>query len=174
MDKWDVPVQLPDALIETLRQLLDDGDKYQFAIGDFISEVLVEFDQIKRSDLIKQMADRTGADRSTLRDRHNVAKFYPQDVRVSYDMLSYSQLRACKAAGDEWERYAKWAQKHLPAPVAMIRQRIKHNGDDAPYWISRWARMQNISRLIVSDPDAPEKVKKVCRLVARHPNDNNN
>jgi hypothetical protein len=160
-------VQLGDEIIEALRQPLDDGDRYQFAVGDFISEILEEFDHIKRSDLIKQMADRTGADRSTLRDRHNVAKFYPKETRKEYDMLSYSQLRACKAAGDEWRKYAEWAVKHLPAPVAMIRARIKSNGDNEPYWISRWARMQNIARLIVADADAPEKIKKVCRLVAK-------
>ncbi len=164
----DAPVLLPDALIETLRQLLDDAESYQWATGDFIMDVLVEFDQIKRSDLIKQMADRTGADRSTLRDRHNVAKFYPKVIRKEYDMLSYSQLRACKAAGDEWRKYAEWAVSHLPAPVAMIRARINSNGDNEPYWISRWARMQNIARLITADAAAPEKVKKVCRLVERH------
>ena len=83
MEGWikGCAVQLPDAVIESLRQLLDDSDSYQFAVGDLINDVLVEFDQIKRSDLIKQMADRTGADRSTLRDRHNVAKFYPKVIR---------------------------------------------------------------------------------------------
>ena len=130
-------------------------------------DVLVEFDQIKRSDLIKQMAVRTGADRSTLRDRHLMSRFYPEAVRVLYDMLSYSQLRACKAAGPEWERYAKWAAGHLPAPVAMIRERIRNNGHDQPPWISRWARMQNIARMIAADKAAPEKVKKVCRLVIK-------
>lgn len=160
-------VQLPDEAIEHLRQLLDDAEGYQWATGDFISDMIAEFPEVTRSDLIKQMADRTGADRSTLRDRHNMAKFYPYKVRHEFDMLSYSQLRACKAAGDQWRRYARWAMTHLPAPVAMIRARIKNNGDDEPYWISRWARMQNIARMIAADESAPDKIKKVCRLVVR-------
>ncbi len=161
-------VQLPEQVIESLRQLLDDGDNFQWATGRFIRDVLDEFPQVKRSDLVKQMADRTGADRSTLRDRHNVAKFYPPEIQQEFDMLSYSQMRACKAAGeDNWREYAEWAAGHLPAPVAMIRQRIKNNGHDDPYWISRWARMQNIARLIAADEGAPEKVKKVCQAVLR-------
>jgi hypothetical protein len=34
--------------------------------------------------------------------------------------------------------------------------------------------MQNIARLITADKDAPEKVKKVCRLVTRQVADNRN
>ncbi len=160
-------VHLPDGLIETLRQLLDDGDKHQFIVGDFICDVLIEFPEVKRSNLIKQMADRTGADRSTLRDRHNCASFFPKEIRQEFDMLSYSQMRACKAAGDKWRKYAEWAAGHLPAPVAMIRRRIKNNGHDEPYWISRWARMQNIARLMVVDPAVPPKVKLVCQAVLK-------
>jgi len=97
LDKRDVPVVvLPEQVIEVLRQLLDDGDKHQFNVGDFITDVIAEFPQVQRAELIRQLADRTGADRSTIRDRHNMAEFYPKDVRQEFDMLSYSQLRACK------------------------------------------------------------------------------
>jgi hypothetical protein len=163
----DAPVVLPEQVIEALRQLLDDGESYQWATGDFIIDVLDEFPQVARSNLIKQMADRTGSDRSTLRDRHNVARFYPQEIRKEFDMLTWSQLRACKAAQGEWRTYAEWAAKNMPAPVAVIRARIKNNGDDQPAWVHRWDSMQGLARMIAEDREAPEKIKKVCRLVLR-------
>jgi len=162
-----VNIQLPEQVIETLRQLIDDGDKHQFTVGDFICDVMDEFPEVTRADLIRQMADRTGADRSTLRDRHNVARFYPPKVRKEFDMLTWSQLRACKAAGDEWREYAEWAMDNMPAPVAVIRARIKNNGDDQPYWIARWDRMQSLATLLVDDLDCPEVVRRVAAVVLR-------
>jgi len=160
-----VPVVLPEQVIEALRQLLDDGDRHQFVVGDFICDVLDEFPEVSRSDLIIQMADRTGANRSTLRDRHNVARFYPEEVRKEFDMLTWSQFRACKSAGDSWREYMEWAAANMPAPVAVIRARIKNNGHDEPAWVHRWEGMQRLAGMIVDDTEAPKKVKELCELV---------
>ncbi len=159
-----VPVVLPDQLIETLRQLLDDGEAYQWATGRFICDALDEFPDVNRSELIIQMADRTGANRSTLRDRHNMAKFYPAEVVVQYDMLSYSQLRACKSAGDEAHQYLEWATNNLPAPVAVIRARIDNNGHDQPAWVHRWEAVQRLAQQIADDQDAPWEIRLLARL----------
>ena len=142
-----------------MRQLLNDSDSFQFAIGDLVTDVLAEFPEIKRADLLKQLADRTGADRSTLRDRHNCAKFYPQEIRKEFDMLTYSQLRACKSAGTEWRQYAEWAMGHMPAPVAVIRARIKNNGHDQPAWVHRWESLLGIAKQIAADDTAPEGLR---------------
>ncbi len=161
-------VSLPDQVIETLRQLLDDGDYHQFTVGDFIIDVLDEFPNIPRADVIRQLADRTGSDRSTLRDRHNVARFYPKEVRQEFDMLTWSQLRACKVAGPEWREYAEWAAGHMPAPVAVIRARIKNDGNDKPAWEYRWDSMQRIAGQLVEDTEAPKRVRKLARLVIKY------
>ena len=171
------PVVLPEQVIEALRQLLDDGESYQWATGRFICDVIEEFPQINRADLIKQMADRTGVDRSTLRDRHNMAKFYSPEVQHEFDMLSYSQLRAAKSAGDNWREYAEWAAANLPAPVAVIRARIDNNGHDQPAWVHRWEAVQRLAGQIAEDREAPEGIKKVCRLVQKtedHPKNQDN
>ena len=161
-------VQLPEQVIEALRQLLNDGDRHQFIVGDFICDVLDEFPNVHRSELIRQMADRTGANRSTLRDRHDVARFYPQEVRKEFDMLTWSQLRACKSAQEDWREYAEWAAANMPAPVAVIRARIKNNGHDQPAWVHRWEGMQRLAGQIADDREAPAKIRKVCRLVCTH------
>lgn len=160
---------LPEQVIEALRQLLEDGDNFRWATGRFICDVIEEFPTITRSELIRQMADRTGADRSTLRDRHNMAKFYPPEVQREFDMLTWSQLRACKSAGTEWRTYAEWAAANMPAPVAVIRARIKNNGDDQPAWVHRWDSMKGLAAMIADDREAPEKIKKLCRLVTKYP-----
>jgi len=158
-------VNLPEQVIEQLRQLLDDSESYQWATGDFICDVLDEFPNVTRPDLIRQMADRTGSDRSTLRDRHNVARFYTPKVRKEFDMLTWSQLRACKAAGSEWREYAEWAAGHMPAPVAVIRARIKNNGHDKPAWVYRWDSMRRLAGLLADDSDCPEVVTMIARNV---------
>lgn len=160
-------VQLPEQVIEALRQLLDDGETYQWATGRFICDVLDEFPNEKRSDLIIQMADRSGADRSTLRDRHNMAKFYPVAVQKEFDMLTWSQFRACKSAGDDAHEYLEWAANNLPAPVAVIRARIKNNGHDQPAWVHRWEAVQRLAAMIVGDTEAPDEIREVARLVSQ-------
>ena len=168
MANRDVPVvdiQLPDIIIEDFRQMLDEGDKHQFNVGDFIVVILEEFPTFPRAEIIKQLADRTGSDRSTLRDRHNMAQFFPPAVRREFDMLTYSQLRACKSAGDQWREYAEWAMDNMPAPVAVIRARVKNNGDDQPHWINRWDRVVELARLLVNDIDAPSIVRKSSQVV---------
>ena len=164
--KRDVPVmQLPEQLIEAFRQLLDDGEAYQWAVGDFITDAIAEFPGIERAELIRSLADRTGADRSTLRDRHNMARFYPKEVRREYDMLTYSQLRACKSAGDRWREYADWAADNMPAPVAVIRARVKNNGHDQPAWVHRWESLYGIAQQIKDDTAAPFAVRAAASAV---------
>ena len=153
---------LPDELIENFRQLLEAGEAYQWAVGDFITDVLDEFPHMDRAELIRSLADRTGADRSTLRDRQNMSKFYPPEVRQEYSHLTYHQLRACKSAGDRWREYADWAGDNMPAPVAVIRARIKHNGHDVPAWVHRWEVILGIARRLVDDKDCPELVRKAA------------
>jgi hypothetical protein len=162
----EVPViQLPEQVIEALRQLLNDSESYQWAIGDFIIDVLDEFITLDRADVIKQLADRTGHDRSTLRDRHNMCKFYPLETRKQYDMLTYSQLRACKSAGDRWQEYADWAMGNMPAPVAVIRARVKNNGHDEPAWVHRWESLVGIARMIAADEAAPDNIREAASQV---------
>lgn len=170
----DLPL-LPDEVIEHTRQLLETQDGHQWKLGDHLVDVMVELGELyaellneedktyalkkARAHIIRQIANRTGADRSTLRDRHNMCRFFPPDIRVRYSVLSWSQLRACKAAGAVWEEYAIWACDNLPAPVAIIRARVKYNGDLPPVWIARWERFQRLGEMLEEDENAPAVVR---------------
>lgn len=150
---------LPDEIIERVRQYAEATDVMQWGIGDILVEVVDEFDlHIRRSQILKELANKTGLDVSTLCDREIMARFYPEDVRDEYGALTYHQLRACKSAGDNWQHWADWALDNLPAPVAIIRLMIKHNGDLPPAWEGRLQRLIGLAEAIAGDEDAPEEV----------------
>lgn len=173
MTQSNSPPPLPDVVIEPLRQLVNDADGHQWVIGDYIIDVVDELEAVysglglrsARAWLIRHMAERVGADASTLRDRASMAKFYSPDVRSEYDTLSYHQLRACKSAGDEWQTYADWAMENLPAPVSLIRARVKHNGDLPPAWKGRWERVLVLAELLADDEEAPAHVRLWARVL---------
>jgi len=156
---------LPDEVIETARQLFHQVEGYQWRVGDFLVDIVDEIEKYSgsRSRVIRELSIRCGADASTLRDRENMARFFPAPLRQDYEALSYSQLRACKAAGsDRWREYADWALGNLPAPVAMIRARIRNNGHDQPAWISRWQRLLVLALVIRDDKEATATVRELC------------
>ena len=164
----DRPVKLPDEVIEAARQLLHDGEGHQWRLGDHLVEVVDEFEHVlKRSEIIRQLANGVGADASTLRDRECMARFYPPSLRRRYDSLTYHQLRACKSAGERWREYADWALDNLPAPVSLLRAMVKHNGDLPPAWVDRWARMQRLGELLADDAQAPPWVRQAGLYISR-------
>jgi len=172
------PPPLPDEIVEGLRQINDSGEVHQWVMGDFLEEVVTEllphyqhfFDDngakraVKRARawLINHLSNRTGIEKSTLRDRQNMAKFYPPEVRKQYDALTFHQLRACKSAGDCWQEWAIWALDNLPAPPHLIRAMIKYNGHLPPIWIGRWERMQSLCELMINDEAAPRHVREAA------------
>lgn len=165
---------LPDAIVEHLRALADNNERGQWEIGDFLVGVMDELEPLYQSvgykrvrpSILKQLANRTGLDCSTLRDREVMARFYPVKVRDHYHALTYHQLRSCKAAGDKWRKYADWALDNLPAPVALIRARVKANGHEVPAWVNRWERLLNISDAVLCDTESPKWLRIICRLVS--------
>jgi len=160
-------LRLPDEVIERARQLQSEAEGHQWHVGDFLVEVVDELGNYytrqgvrnARAEIIRQLANGVGADASTLRDRECMARFYPLSIRREYNVLTYHQLRACKSAGERWREYADWALDNLPAPVALIRASIKHNGDLPPAWVGRWERMLAIADLLAADEQTPPVVR---------------
>ena len=166
-------IRLPDEVIEYFRQLLDSAESTQWKIGRGLVDLVDEMSPVwersgvkhARAAIIRQLAVANGVSDSTLRDRESMARFYPPEVQAEYAVLTYHQLRACKSAGEQWRCYADWAVSNLPAPVALIRARVKCNGDLPPAWIGRWERLQELAELLVGDDLTPDDVKdKVKRL----------
>jgi len=182
-ERIELKPQLPDEIVEATRQIYESGETIQWIIGDHLVSVVDELGgniarqlsddegetdvRKARAWIIHNLADRIGADRSTLRDRHNMAKFFPPEIRKDYiPPLTFSQLRACKSAGDNWKEHADWARENLHRSTCeIIRTRIKHNGDLPPAWISRWERLVRLSELLVEDEDTPVKIYEVCRNI---------
>jgi len=169
--------KLPDSVIESTRQLYLQGEGHQWALADHLVGVVDELRdhyasmmgdedgriaaRKARTWIIRSLAVGIGVDESTLRDREVMGRFFPTEVRQPYtDTLTYHQLRACKSANDKWQAYADWAMDNLPAPVSVIRAKIKGNGhDDPPYWQRKLDKIiHDIEKLM---EDTPEEVKGI-------------
>ncbi len=166
---------LPDIIIETLRALANRGDTQQWEIGDFLVGVVDEIKKyvpdegytpevVTRARLLRELADRTGLDASTLRDREVMARFFTHADREAYHALTYHQLRACKGGGERWREYADRAMGSLPAPVRVIRSWVSSNGDGESrhdYYLRRLK--EQAGALLDSNP--PAGMRLLARLV---------
>ena len=150
-----------------MRELLAHSDTYQWEVGEKILEGMEELspywqEHNGRARLIEQLSNKTGTDKSTLRDRHNVVAFWKPKMTDDYRIFSWSQLRAIKFAGDKWKQYANWALKDYPytPPPDVIRARIKGNGDEIPVWMYRWNKLGDAIEKLVTAKDIPDEVRK--------------
>lgn len=175
--------ELPDEIIEQTRQVYNQSEGQQWVFGDHLVGILDEIGPLyakmvdsdapdmayhrARAHIIRTLAKRIGCDTTTLRDREMMARFYPVSTRKEYDMLTYHQLRACKAGGKEWQVYADWARDNLPAPVALIRRMVRGDGNDEPPWVGRWGRIVDLAQMIIEDHQAPQKVREAARAILR-------
>jgi hypothetical protein len=176
-------VLISDEIIETFRAIYDSSSGLQWSTGDYLVEVVDELapqfgamlgdDNTSqafhraRASIIKQLAYGVGCDTTTLYDREGMSRFYSEYERKEYHMLTYHQLRACKSAGNNWRTWAEWARSNLPAPVAMIRAKIKQGGREEPSWISRWQRIIVLAGAIRDDSDAPQRLRQLCGGILR-------
>jgi len=164
---------LPKDFIEMARTLADAPEHYQFQLGDLINNKVAQYESLTdrrraRWHVIQELDNNAVADKSTLRDRSVMAAFWSPDMREEYDMLSYSQKRAIKAAGERWKEYAEWTLAHLPSPVWLIRKRIKDNGDGEerqPGWERLLDRFIDIAYSLERDEAAPGWVRQAAHFV---------
>ena len=168
---------LPPELIERVRQLSDDADRPQWTAGYELIAILDELvpayaalpelvtERRARTWIVRKLCDGTGENESTTRDRISMARFYPTEVQRKWDVYSWSQMRAFKWAGPErWEEYATYFLDHLPAPVRVIRERIR-SGGSAPVesaWKRRWERFVDLAYELAQDTETPEHVKRAA------------
>ena len=136
----DDVMRLPDAVFTQLRHLLDMEEGLQWDVGDFIRDVWSEIaryseDQKKdHADMVKQMANGTGADKSTLRSREKMSTFYSKQARDTWQPpYSYHQMRALMSAGTEWVGVATWGLdggwNNGVANIEEIRAKITSDRD---------------------------------------------
>lgn len=171
---------LPPEIIERVRQLSDDADRPQWTAGYELVAILDELVPVyaalpelgsarrARTWIVRKLCDGTGGNESTMRDRISIARFYLPEARRKYDMFSYSQMRAFKSAGpDKWEEYAQYFLDHLPAPVRVIRERIRANGAEPtePAWKRKWERFLDLAYELAQDEETPERLKRAADCV---------
>ncbi len=163
---------LPTDYIDTARTIADAPEHYQFMLGDLINNKVQEYGSVAdlrraRWHVIDQLERNGVADDSTLRDRANMAAFWTPEMREEFDMLSWSQKRAIKAAGSHWRKYAEQAVENLPAPVRVIRAWIRDNGEEQvrPTWERLLERFLDIAYELEQDKEAPGWVRQAAHWI---------
>ena len=164
-------MKLPDLVFEQLRHLLEMGDIQQWAIGDFIRDVWEEIEKNipegserkEYASMIRQMANATGADESTLRSRTKMSRFYSDaDRDVWQPPYTYHHLRALMSAGDDWPGIAMWGLtggfNDGVATVQEIRDKIRGDRDPLELTRARIERLhKTVDRIMVAE-ETPENV----------------
>lgn len=169
-------VKLPEAAIAILRQCNDDSDKAAWAIGDVSAALVDELgEEYGKMAVRYKIADESGLAPATVRDREEMARYWLPEERKRFEVLSYSALRTCKGGnlGDKQKAlyYAQWAVESAddfgghPAPVRVIRAKVKRAGDALPVWIRRWDRWVELTGLLVLDENAPAEVVRLAKQV---------
>jgi len=174
--------QLPEEVIEQIRQLSDSADSFQWQIGDILADVWAEvgpaytrqLESVRKahSYIIGQVANRAGIAKSTLRDRESMSRFFPPDMRDKLQPLTYHQCRALKSAGAQWVKYHTWVmdqadEKGYFPSVEAIRDQIKADGADLSLWQRRLNKVIPLLVKITVDPAAPtEIIQDVAEFLA--------
>lgn len=165
-------MKLPDLVFEQLRHLLDMGEIQQWAVGDFIRDVWEEIEKNipegserkEYASMIRQMANATGADESTLRSRAKMSKFYlTKATRESWQPpYTYHHLRALMSAGDNWREIALWGLtggfNEGVATVQEIRDKIRGDRDPLELTRARIERLRKTVDGIMVAEETPENV----------------
>jgi len=171
-------VKLPDEVFVQLSHMMEQGEKWQWKIGRFLNEIWEEVQPyvilkagethkqaIRREHafLIRSLAEGTGADRSTLNDRQNMATFFSVADVEKYHMLTYSQLRACKKGGDNWVFWAEWALVNgfhgRPAGVHTIRKAQALEENPEFMWVRNLRKIEELADKILHDQDTPPGIR---------------
>ena len=167
-------IQLPDELINRLQDNTRKEDEARWDDGDIAAELVDEFGPIFGKMLVrKRIAIEAGIGLSSVRQREEISRFWPLEVRAEFgsgeyegfQVLTWSQWRAIKPARGLWLELARWAVESAdefggrPAPVdAIIAKRRTDEGVQPPDWETKFLRMWDLCDEISAMPDAPEDI----------------
>jgi hypothetical protein len=159
-------LKFPDDLIERLQQNTEDEDKARWDDGDVTADIVDEFGEQYGKGLVrKRVAIEAGLSSGTIRQREDMSRFFAFPDRVIYDVLTWSQLRACKPAGIDWRDLADWAIESAddfggrPAPVdAIVAKRLSDDGKLPPTWKDKLDKVMEALSEIVTMDDVPKDV----------------
>lgn len=166
---------LPDDLIEELQQGEESVDAWRWRSGEIAADLVDEFGATRGKGLVrKRVAIEAVLPASTIRAREEMARFYPSELRhrfgdedyPGFQVLSWSQLRACKPAGMlGWRELALWAVESAddyggrPAPVdAIVAKRTGWQPDEQT-WEKPFTSAWNACEKLLETQGVPKKVR---------------
>lgn len=133
-------LQLPDAIRDRALALRGQQDTHQWAIGDFVAEIVDELTRRSKTATVRALAQDIGIGYSTARKYEDCARTFPPRVRVDYqEVLTFDSFAAAMYAPDPLG-VLRWAIESAdeyggrPAPVDVIRAKVSelNNGHEQP------------------------------------------
>lgn len=112
----------------------------------------------------------------SIRDYAYTSRNVPLSVRQAYPMLGRHHFKALiphYSTLDElysWcEKIMRWADDYagVVIPVAVLRHRLKDNGDGTPAWQGRFKRLLKLARVLHDDENAPPFVRHIADKVLK-------
>jgi len=169
-------IVLPDEAINRIVHTREKGDDSKWAEGRLAVELVDEYGKrYGKGRLRKKIGIEAGYAAATIRDREAMARFFNEAIVEDYGVLSYSQMKACKAAGpDGWKDLADWAVESAddfggrPAPVDAINMKRRGIPRDDPTWIKQAIRVFDLCEVLLGVGEVPEGIAKGCRAFIRH------
>lgn len=161
-------VQLPEEVILRLQANTDNEDAARWDDGEIAAELVDEFGPMYGKALVrKRLAIEAGIAASSLRQREELSRFFPQDVRDEFEILTWSQWRAIKPAGAiGWRELATWAIESAdeyggrPAPVdAITAKRLGDKGKEPPDWDELFIKMRDLGDDVLGSKGVPRPVR---------------
>ena len=166
-------VKLPEEVIVRLQANTQGEDAARWDDGAIAADVVDEFGPIYGKTLVrKRLAIEAGIAASSMRQREGMTRFFPADVRVEFEILTWSQWRAIKPAGAiGWRELATWAIESAddyggrPAPVdAITAKRLGDHGIPAPGWDELFVKMHELGDDILGLKGLPRPVRAAIHI----------
>lgn len=164
------PIQLPEDIVNEILQYSQVIDTNYWHLGDIGNKIyFILKNTYSKSDCASLVAYYAKWKQSTVQDQMWMCEQIPRAKR-EYE-LSRHQYRACLAAGEKWEEYAKKAEEYADqngghtATCALIRKWIDGYKDAPPVWEKRWNKLLELAEAIAKDDQAREDVREICQNI---------
>lgn len=171
--------QFPDDLIEELQQIAWDDERNKWRVGDIADELIVELRPDTHDVIYKEIAKWTNKSRHTIRAYREMSDFWPKELRLQYEQISWTHIKAIKGAAvgdtmhDKRADACRLIDKCLEESddwggvpsVDRLRSWLHQENGSPPAWRGYVDRIGDYAAKTIKQQDAPTWVHKLARHV---------
>lgn len=163
-------VRLPEEALNLLRQAASDETRMRWAVGDVAAELVDELNvHHLKSEIRQAIADECGLTRYTIRDRERLSRIVTPELRLTYESLTWHQLRACVNKGETWREYADRAVASADqyggrsAPVRVIYS--WDSPEPEPIWSRQLRKVCDLHYALAEGQETPPLLRDLSDVL---------